>query len=405
MTIDGSEASGNITGFHFSSYAANEGYASQHATLTAATANGNSQAGARFDVSEAGGAEIYGQAAQYVTLNGGDFSHNGGDGLYFGAHATGKGARTAQYITIDGTTATDNGRDGVRLQREATQGALTYGYGGESSYALTCDYVQGYNGGCAVVRQTVNVTGSDFSHNTGNGISLLTSADVYGSIYGESGMPRETPTFSISGSTVSDNGGTGLFVSSDISDNSFSYQYISAVDTTFDRNVTHGVYVSSYAHTNAQIVENVRLYVYAGEASANGNGGDGIHIDDKATDGSQLNSGVYVGYLDIGANGGTGISLSDTGDGTSYAGQNLNATYNNVSGNARGLFLHASGAGADQESSLTYNSITDNTNEGVRGIADTGAYQYISVYDANTVTGNTPDYSFDSYTGAAQTVN
>ncbi len=405
VTIDGSEASGNITGFHFSTYAADEGYAAQHATLTGTTATGNSQSGARFDVSEVGGAQIYGQAAQYVTLNGGDFSHNGGDGVYFGAHATGKGARTAQYITIDGTTASNNGRDGMRLQREATQGALTYGYGGESSYALTCDSVQGYNGGCAVVHQTVNVAGSDFSHNTGNGISLLTSAGVYGSIYGESGIPREIPTFSISGSTVSDNGGNGFFISNNIADNSFSYQYVSAVDTAFDRNATHGVYVSSYAHANAQIVENVRLYVYAGEASASGNGGDGIRIDDKATTGSQLNSGAYVGYLDIGSNGATGISLSDTGDSTSYSGQNLSATYDNVSSNARGLFLHASGAGADQESSLTSNSITDNTNEGVRGVADTNAYQYVSVYDVNTVTGNAPDYSFDSYTGASQIVN
>lgn len=405
VTIDGSHATGGITGFHFYGYAGSGSYATQIAALTNTTATGNSGTGASFNVVHGGSAYTYGGTTQTITVDGGDFSHNGGDGLYFGSRADGQSARAGQYVTITNTTATYNGRDGVRIQRFAEQGGLTYSYGGESGYPLTCDYAQGNYGGCATVRQTINISGSDLSHNAGNGILLITSADTYGSIYNQSGFPSEGPTFNIAGSTVNDNGGNGLFISNDVANNSFAYQYVIATDTAFDRNATNGIYVTSYAHGNAQIVENLRLYAYAAAPEIDANGGDGIRFNDHAVGQSSVYSDAYVGFLYVDGNTGAGISLSATGDQYSNSRQTLEAGYNSFSTNGQGVALHASGYGADQQSHLTDNTVRNNTNEGVQGIADNDAYQYIGVYGANTVTGNAPDYDFHSYTGATQIVN
>ncbi|MGH6872952.1 MAG: inverse autotransporter beta domain-containing protein [Rhizomicrobium sp.] len=370
----------------------------EYFTISGSTFDRNTGDGGVFTSGDYYGPGGFGVSLQQVTISGSDFSGNGGNGLELVANSSGVQGRAEQHFTITGSTMDHNGGDGLHIYASAENGTYVAG--------LPCTVVQGLPGGCAFVRQNVVVVGSDMSHNTGNGVFVGTYANNYGAIYGVSGRPH-APTLELYGSAVDNNGGRGLDVSNHVSGNSYLYQYVANIDTSFDHNNSDGIYMASYVGGGSTMLQRALLYSYHTGSSAHGNGGNGFKATIETLGGSYARDVNIVEGVDLNQNGSFGFDGAIAySDGTS-TGLQINAVYfNTIQHNGDGIGLYSIGSGAQQITYIGGNLITGNAFVGVYGEANFGAFQYIGVYTfGNSVHSNGTDYLFNAFGGSTQILN
>ncbi|HEY2068319.1 MAG TPA: inverse autotransporter beta domain-containing protein [Rhizomicrobium sp.] len=370
----------------------------EYITISGSTFDHNNGSGAVFTSNDYYGPGGFGVSLQQVTITGSDFSHNGSNGLALYANASGTQGRAEQHFTIEGSTFDNNGGDGVHIYASAVNGTYIAGH--------PCTTAQGLPGGCAFVRQNVTIIGSDMSHNGNDGVSVTTYANNYGAIYGVSGRPH-APTLELYGDTVNDNNGRGLNVSNHVTGNSYLYQYIANLDSSFNGNHGDGIYMSSYVGGGSTMLQRALLYSYHTGASAHGNGGNGFKSVIEALGGSYARDVNIVEGVNLSGNGSFGFDGAISyADGTS-TGLQINAVYfNAINKNGDGVGFYSIGPGAQQISYVGGNHILNNAFVGVYGEANFGAFQYIDVYSlGNDVHSNGTDYLFNAFGGSTQILN
>ena len=398
--ITGTEATYNGTaGLSVSTNAQGRyGLNAQYFTIDGATFDHNTGAGARFTSSDYYGPGGFGDTFQQITISNSSFSHNGADGLDLLALATGRQGRAEQHVTITASYLDHNGGDGLHVYASATNGVYVA--------TFPCTVVQGLSGGCAFVRQNVDVFGSDMSYNAGNGAFVGTYANHYGAIYGASGRPH-APTLELYGATVGHNGGRGLDISNHVSGSSYLYQYNAAIDTHFDHNASDGVYAASYIGGGSTMLQRNLVYTYHTGASASYNAGNGFKSTIEALGGSYARDVNVVEGAGFSHDGAFGIDGAVAyADGTS-TGLQINAIYfDGINYNGDGIGLYSIGPGSQQISYIGGDHVHFNAFVGVYGEANFGAFQYIGVYSfGNYVSGNGTDYLFNAFGGATQILN
>ena len=397
----------------------------QYITLANSTFSHNGKDGAYLSAAQYYGPGSFGDAIQEVTISGSTFNNNARDGLYAYAGASGQQGRAEQHFTISGSDFDNNGRNGATFEAYAHDGVYLTGLG--------CGHVQGLYGGCAFVRQTVSITGSDFSHNASNGIYAYAHADNYGAVYNSSGRPAYTPTMLIVNSTVDSNGGSGLYVRTKATNDSYVYSYAIAVNSHFDHNGADGIIVESGAYTGSAIVQKTVLYGTGATSSstADHNGLYGVYID-SVTKGGAINQTVGIYNSDVSYNGKSGVwvrALANNPTGGTTPGyvadptvsaisQYVNVDGSTVLGNTGdGVEVTSAANGASsaiyQYLGIVGSTISGNTNDGVRAfqIAYSGASVNQSLYfNGDTIQNNLGDGVYASETAvnqssATQTVN
>jgi hypothetical protein len=374
------------------------GLNAQYFTVAGSTFNGNNGDGAHFESIAYYGPGGFGDTYQNVQISGSTFNGNQANGLSLYAEASGRQGRAEQHVTIAGSAFDDNHSDGVFIYASAKDGTYVSG--------LPCTVVQGLPGGCAFVRQSVNITGSDISHNSNDGIDVVTYANNYGAIYGASGRPH-SPTLEIYGSTVNANGNRGLDVSNHATGNSYLYQYVAAIDSTFDNNHSDGIYMSTYGGGGSTVLQRGLLYSYHLHAGAANNGGNGMKTVTEALGGSYIRDVTIAEGAYLNHNGSFGFDGAVAyADGTS-TGLQINALYSNaLDHNGDGVGFYSIGSGAQQISYVGGNYIVGNAFVGVYGEANFGAFQYIDVYSlGNNTHDNGTDYLFNAFGGSTQILN
>ncbi len=370
----------------------------EYFTISGSQFDNNHGNGANFVSTDYYGPGGFGVSLQQVTISGSDFSGNNSNGLDLSAFASGTQGRAEQHVTVTGSTFDHNSGDGVHIYASAINGTYVTNH--------PCDTAQGLPGGCAFVRQNVTIVGSDMSHNGNDGVDLITYANNYGAIYGVSGRPH-SPTLELYGSTVNDNDNRGLNVSNHVTGNSYLYQYVANIDSSFNGNHADGIYMSSYVGGGSTMLQRALVYSYHTGASAHGNGGNGFKSTIEALGGSYARDVNIVEGVNLQGNGSFGFDGAVAyADGAS-TGLQINAVYfNKISGNGDGVGLYSIGAGAQQISYIGGNTITNNAFVGVYGEANFGAFQYIGVYTfGNDVHSNGTDYLFNAFGGSTQILN
>ena len=371
----------------------------QYVTLAGSYFDGNGLDGAAFLASQYYGPYSFGAAIQDVTIVGSDFSGNYRDGLYGRADASGFQGRAEQHFTIAYSRFDYNGGNGISLQNDAHGGAYVAGY--------DCGTVQGLYGGCAFVRQTVDIFSSDISYNGANGISIRNLASGYGAIYSSAGRPGD-PTLLIFNSTVNGNGLDGLSLYNDLSNNSYLFQYAVIVDSTFDNNYYNGILGVSYVAGASTMLQRALLYSYAGTVEASHNGYSGVYLATTAIGaGTYAYSGIVAQAgnfsYDSGA-GGIGQFVETDSSGAQAIGK-ISAYDNTLSHNDfSGVFSWTSGLYAGEYNYIAYNTISDNL-YGLWGSAGTSSYQYWDMHLGNTYSGNGTDHLFNASGGATIVTN
>jgi hypothetical protein len=370
----------------------------EYFTISGSTFDHNHGDGAAFTSTDNYGPGGFGDSYQHITISGSDFSSNAGNGLDLAAFASGNQGRAEQHVTVTGSTFDHNGGDGVQIYASAINGTYITGH--------PCDAVQGLPGGCAFVRQNVTIEDSIVSNNDNNGVNVGTYANNYGAIYGVSGRPH-APTVELYGDTVNDNGGRGLNVSNHVTGHSYLYQYVAAIDSSFNNNHSDGVYLASYVGGASTMLQRALLYSYHTGSSASGNGGNGFKSTIEALGGSYAHDVNLIEGVKLDHDGSFGFDGTVAYADGSSTGLQINAVYfNSINHNGDGAGLYSIGAGAQQISFLGGNDVIGNSFVGVYGEANFGAFQYIGVYTlGNTVHGNGTNYLFNSFGGSTQILN
>lgn len=371
----------------------------QYVTLAGSYFDSNALDGAAFLANQYYGPYSFGAAIQDVTIIGSDFSGNYRDGLYGSANASGFQGRAEQRFTIAYSRFDYNGRNGIILHNYAHGGAYVPGY--------DCGTVQGLYGGCAFVRQTVGIYGSDISYNGANGIYLRNTAADYGAIYGSAGRPGD-PTLVIFNSTVNGNGDNGLYLHNAAGYSSYLFQYAVIVDSAFDNNHYNGILGASYVGDASTMLQRALLYSYAGTVEASHNGYSGVYM---ATVAHGAGSYAYSGIIaqagnfsyDSGA-GGIGQNVETDSSGAQAIGK-IFAYGNTLSHNDySGVFSSTSGLNAGEYNYIAYNTIADNL-YGLWGGAYVNSYQYWDTHLGNTYSGNGTDRLLNASGGATIVTN
>ena len=408
-TVSGTDASYN--GFAgFGNYAVAVGFYSlnlQDITLSGSYFDANSGPGGFFVAYQYyGPGASLGVTVQAATILYSDFSYNGGDGLYSNAEAVGYQGRVNQSFFIVGSRFNYNYLNGLEFIRYAHDGYYVPGYGCDANY-------QSLYGGCAMVRQNVFIAGSDASYNglggVGDGILVKTFADNYGAVYDTFSRPG-IPTLIVSDTTANGNYGDGLAIYNSVTDNSYLFQYLVAVDSTFDGNAWNGIGSFSYVGGSSSMLQLALIYSYAAQTSASLNAHDGIFFESYAAGGSLALSEQLLFGIDIIGNGSYapytgGVVTVNDGDGTGLSVAYFGAYFNALGYQNIGIANVAYSAGSYQ-----FNYIGDNlflyNYIGIYGLATTGAYQYfdISTYP-NTFYGNTYDTYFYKEAGSTQIIH
>jgi hypothetical protein len=401
--ISGSEANHNAgDGLYVRDYAQGRYVLdAQYFTISGSAFDHNTGAGASFLSSDTYGPGGFGDTFQQITISGSSFSYNGFDGLDLTAIAAGRQGRAEQHVTITGSTIDHNTGDGVHVYARATGGVYIAGH--------PCDTVQGLAGGCAFVRQNVNIEGgSDVSYNGGNGIFVGTYTNGYSAIYGASGRPH-SPTLLLYGATVNDNGARGLDVSNQIHNSSYLFQYIAGVDVTLDHNASDGVYSASYAGGNSVGLQFMTFYSHSTPTGMSYNGGSGFKDSIETLGGSYMYSGNYLHNLSTIHNGSWGADFAIAyADASSKAVQKNFDYFTSATYNGDGLGNYSIGAGAYQYSYFQGDNVLFNSFVGVYGEANFGSFQYVLVYNPtfpNFVAFNGTNYLFNAFGGATQILN
>lgn len=435
LYVVGSSASHNgYSGIYVDSYEAGPGYTIQHVNVSGTTANDNgfagfgdratavgflglnaqyiTLAGSTFDGNGGPGAyfvayQYYGPGAslgvtvQDVTIVGSDFSHNGSNGLYGYAGAAGYQGRVNQNFTIDGSRFDYNAANGIELVRVARNGSYVAGYGCSVNN-------QSLYGGCAMIRQTVLIADSDVSYNglggSGDGIYVKSIAADYGAIYDTFGRPG-IPTLLIYDTTVYGNNGDGLHLYNSVTNDSYLFQYVGILDSTFDYNADSGIHSYSYVGGASTMLQRAVIYSYAHPQSASYNGADGIEFRTFSYGGSLTDATlITLGTYEI-DNSSSGILVANYSDGTSMS-LGHTVSYLDVIGlSPGGVVVGGFGAGTYQYTTVGYDLLFNN-HYGIYGLALGGAYQYfdVSTYP-NTYSGNTYNAYFDADLASTQVVH
>ena len=255
---------------------------------------------------------------------------------------------------------------------------------------------QTFNGGCAIVRQEATIIGSDVSYNGGDGIYVKSIADNYGSIYDSFGRPHY-PSLVIAYSTVNGNGGDGLHLYNDISANSYLFQYVYLVDSSFDHNGGAGVVSTSYVSGGSTMLQLATLYSYAAPMTTDYNRAAGVDVETTTTG---AGSYAFTRILSLGQDasyngaGSAGIGLvTQSYDPVSTSVGALDVSSGTFNGNYAGIVGVAYGTGAYQYAYVGLNSFINNT-YGITGIALDGAFQYFDVSSGNAHSGDGSNYHF-----------
>jgi hypothetical protein len=358
----------------------------QYITITGSTFDHNGVDGAAFTATQYYGPGSFGDAIQDVTISGSSFNNNARDGLNAAADASGQQGRAEQHFTISNSYFDNNGRNGATFEAYAYNGVYLTGFG--------CGQVQGLGGGCAFVRQTVSITGSDFSHNTADGIYAYAHANNYGAVYNDSGRPVYTPTLLIENSTVNYNGVNGLHVRTNASNDSYVYSYAIAIDSHFNHNTANGVLVESGAYTGSAIVQKTVLYSDGARSSTvDHNGLYGVYID-SVVRGGAINQTVGIYNTDVSYNGESGVWVR------AFA-------FNPTGGTTPGYVADPTVSAISQYARVDGSTVLGNAGDGVEVTSvATGAsatYQYLGVV-GSTISGNMNDgvHAFEAaYSGAS----
>ena len=402
ITIDGTKSTGNGNdGLYAKAYAG--GYYSanlQYLAISNSHFDNNGTDGASFYASQKFGLLSFGLSLQQISSKSNTFNRNGRNGFSGYINAGDVQGRAEQYITDIGSQFDHNTKYGAFFENNVGNGSYIAPY--------TCDVVQGVSGGCAIGRQRLTFYGSDLSDNglgTGAaGLGVITNVYGLGTMYGTAAHGTGA-TISVIDSTITGNGGDGVFLLNYASGGSYIYQNAVFEDSHIDYNGGSGIQIHSYVSGASTLVQRVGLYSYAGTLSTSYNGGSGVAIVANAAD---IYSSANVRVLSLGqyavGNATDGISLSNSAsDVGSQAVGHLYAYYGVFAGNDTGIRLSAAGAEASQNAGIGYNLIAGNTN-GIAANAATGSSQNIDLYYGNTMA-NTNDYVFTYDPGATQTFN
>lgn len=410
ITIENSDASNNLgNGLVVSAYDRGVyGLNIQYVTLADSDFGYNGRNGAEFLAKQKYGPGSFGAAVQDVTISDSGFYGNTGNGLYGFAGAYSRQGRAEQHFTVTYSFFGYNGGDGIQLKRFAENGTYVAG--------LPCTTVQGLAGGCAFVRQTFYLGSSEVYSNSGDGIYIYGRAANLGAIYSESGRPKYTPTFEIKDSSVSYNGADGLFSNTVAGNDSFSYNYIVAIDSQFNGNSHDGFGTHTYATTGSTIVErNVFVYLGTQPLSASYNGHDGVHIVDTAANGGTVDSSNYFislapGYFRAMNNSVDGVKIvAGYADALSTIHQYNYFKGAEIAFNGRnGMSFYANGPGAGaflgtgQYNVIKNSLIGFNGNYGIYGLAEHSGYQLFNyqTYGNFIINAN----SFNTATGGSYIV-
>ena len=372
----------------------------QYVTISGSEFNHNTGNGARFLSTSYYGPGGFGDTFEQITIGTSKFSYNTGNGLQFSSYASGIQGRAEQHVTVTGSYAENNGGDGVHIYASAVNGSLVAGH--------PCNTAQGLPGGCAFDRQSVVIETTNLSYNTGNGVFVGTYANNYGAIYPginpTTGTRLHSPTLELLGDTINHNDDRGLLVENHVDAHSYLYQYIAALDTTFDHNNSDGIYGSSFVAGGSTLLQRTVLYSYHATASASYNTGHGFKLATETLGGSYSRDVNIAEGANLSNNGGFGFDGAVAyADGTS-AGLQVNAVYfNTINHNGDGIGLYAIGPGAVQKSYLGHNTVAYNSFVGIYGEANFAAFQYVDVYAlANNVHDNGTNYLFNSFGGSTQ---
>ena len=306
----------------------------QYVTLANSVFDANGYFGAGFVAQQDYGPGPFGATIEDVTIVGSDFSYNGVDGLAARANAYGNNGRAEQHFNIFYSRFDSNGIDGIDL--------ANYSHDGVYVPLYPCSAVQGSAGGCAIVRSTLYMYGSDVSYNGGNGISVRNYANNYGSIYNYYGRPA-FPTVALVGSTVDGNSADGLYLGNSATDYGYVYQYVLAANTHFDGNTYNGIHGVNYLGGPSQLIQLVTLYSYYNyynpyaSTTVNDNGTAGVLISSTALGGYTASSLIYNGLTlygaDVSSNGGDGVEMVLFSTGVYTAIQSANALFSTIYSN------------------------------------------------------------------------
>ena len=332
----------------------------------------------------------------------------------YGVTITGTGAPATSPAVISGVIALE----GATLTDVTADGSLrAFGLGntvsgssirGNGIFALqagltvTASTISGTVTGIDVERSDVVVSNSTISGNTGDGIGVgsgtvtVSDSTISGNEGdGIGGRPEPPWSFSsatVTGSTIADNGGVGIQVSSEssISDSSISgnggggiagvYGLLTLTNSTVSDNDGAGItWGDCYnVYLGASPMPFLSCPVTVTGSRITGNKGDGIDV--KTGD---LSSGATVSASTISANAGTGVK----------AAQGAMVSASTIEDNQEGgLYVNAGGAGFLEGGDI---NISGNTISG--NMAPAGGGMYICecdglpsniVISGNTITGN-----------------
>ena len=261
-------------------------------------------------------------------ISGNTIKDNGGDGLYIGAD----NESDLADFTITGNTITGNTGDGIYINNQ--------GYGHMSNFAISGNTITGNSGNGISINNGYcrdwgyeysnafmdhfDITGNTITGNSGDGIRIENAG------YSDGEDPSAMTNFTISGNTITGNTATdsGIHI-----ENNYD-GYMDTFDitgNTIKNNHGNGIFVDSYYadSSNFNISGN----------TITGNTGDGIYME-TYDGGSFYNSSISRNT--ISGNGGYGIDLySDGGDNfeVDMGGNDLlpaggyNSIFNNTEGN------------------------------------------------------------------------
>jgi hypothetical protein len=390
----------------------------QYITLAYSQFDGNNGAGAVFEAAQTYGPGTFGVARQYLTVVGSDFSHNARDGLYAITDASGNQGRAEQHFTISGSQFDDNAGNGIHLKNYVSNGVLTYGTNTDGTYPLTCNYVQGADGGCAFVRQTVDIDHSDVSHNGQDGIYISTVLNHYAAAYNVGGRPLYTPTLYLNSVTVDNNAGNGLHLTNLAGDHSYEYQYIVAVNSHFDHNAGDGILSGSGASSGSSIYQKILLASVGGEggllSTVDNNGRGGIDIEAGGSYANVISTALVLAYTDVSHNGGNGLEMHTRSTATGEALQSfgsVGSTFAHNSGDGVLLYSQSAGDGVAAQIAQSYgDTFTKNVGSGLSAQAidygvDINDTLYNSVAAAQSITSVGDSFNGNRNRGISEAAN
>jgi hypothetical protein len=375
--------------------------------VVASSANSNGNDGIQF----AGDINGPGYLLQTLDVINTRADYNGRTGLVSFADAENFYSLNIQYLNIVNSEFYDNALDGAAFLASQSYGPLSFGAAIQD--VLIQNSFLGYNGRDGLyasvnatdfqgrAEQHFTIRSSDFVGNGGNGASFRNSAD-YGTLY----------------STYTCDTVQGL-----VGGCAFDRVTIDARNSDFSYNGGNGIAIYNSADSYGAIYDaggrpgNPNLLTYF--VNANNNGGDGLHIENRASNGSYISSYDVLLASHFDNNGGDGISIySNATNGSTivqkgflYGVPGYESTANGNGGSGVHITADATGGTVQQLFEAYYASVSHNNAHGiyVEGTANDagGATSVVAQYTAaifSDISDNTNGYGIGVY-GIARGAN